>query len=187
MPSGLISDQNGSPSFPLSDHIAFFSLPVLLPFISRRFFLSLRFRLPPCALSFAVFHSLDAPVCFAFFLYIAMSLSLSHSLSSAVFPRFPSVLLLPLLLSAVAVLSVHLFLSHPSLYTLSTPFVRLELLLALLTLALLLFLNSRRNELLLRMDFLAMLRAMEVCLLVSPRVAVAIPDCPTHSRHPIVS
>ncbi|KAL3091318.1 hypothetical protein niasHS_007111 [Heterodera schachtii] len=112
-----------------------------------------------CPSSLAVSSSPSASVCLpVHFPSLSFTLWMLHS---AVFPRFPSVLLLPLLLSAVAVLSVHLFLSHPSLYTLSTPFVRLELLLALLTLALLLFLNSRRNELLLRMDFLAMLRAME--------------------------
>uniref|UniRef100_A0A183BNY1 Myosin motor domain-containing protein n=1 Tax=Globodera pallida TaxID=36090 RepID=A0A183BNY1_GLOPA len=103
--------------------------------------------------------SASSSVCFpVHFPSLSFSLWMLHS---AVFPRFPSALLLPLLLSSVGLLSVHLFLSHPSLYTLSAPLLRFELLLGLLTLALLLFLNSRRNEILLRMDFLAVLRSME--------------------------
>uniref|UniRef100_A0A914GZ43 adenylate cyclase n=1 Tax=Globodera rostochiensis TaxID=31243 RepID=A0A914GZ43_GLORO len=103
--------------------------------------------------------SSSSSVCFpVHFPSLSFSLWMLHS---AVFPRFPSALLLPLLLSSVGLLSVHLFLSHPSLYTLSAPLLRFELLLGLLTLALLLFLNSRRNEILLRMDFLAVLRSME--------------------------
>lgn len=79
--------------------------------------------------------------------------------STSVFIRLSSLLLLFILLASIAIFCLHLFLTHPGLYP--DLLSRLDLCIALIALALLIFLLARRNELLLRMDFLALLKAVE--------------------------
>ena len=75
------------------------------------------------------------------------------------FIRLWALLLLPVLLAAIGLFGLHLFWSHPSLYP--DPIGRLDLLAGLCALAVLLFLLARRNQMQLRMDFLALVKTLE--------------------------
>uniref|UniRef100_A0A915M3D2 adenylate cyclase n=1 Tax=Meloidogyne javanica TaxID=6303 RepID=A0A915M3D2_MELJA len=88
----------------------------------------------------------------------AVSLALWMLLCSA-FLRLSSSLLLLVLLSAIALFCPHIFLTHFYLYP--NLLARLDTLTLLIGLSLLIFLLARRNELLLRMDFLALLKGVE--------------------------
>uniref|UniRef100_A0A915NYT0 adenylate cyclase n=1 Tax=Meloidogyne floridensis TaxID=298350 RepID=A0A915NYT0_9BILA len=88
----------------------------------------------------------------------AVSLALWMLLCSA-FLRLSSSLLLLILLSAIALFCPHIFLTHFDLYP--NLLTRLDILTLLIGLSLLIFLLARRNELLLRMDFLALLKGVE--------------------------
>nr|CAD2140967.1 unnamed protein product [Meloidogyne enterolobii] len=88
----------------------------------------------------------------------AVSLALWMLLCSA-FLRLSSSLLLLILLSAIALFCPHIFLTHFDLYP--NLLARLDILALLIGLSLLIFLLARRNELLLRMDFLALLKGVE--------------------------
>nr|CAD2136026.1 unnamed protein product [Meloidogyne enterolobii] len=88
----------------------------------------------------------------------AVSLALWMLLCSA-FLRLSSSLLLLVLLSAIALFCPHIFLTHFDLYP--NLLARLDTLTLLIGLSLLIFLLARRNELLLRIDFLALLKGVE--------------------------
>ncbi|KAL7075514.1 hypothetical protein ACQ4LE_005346, partial [Meloidogyne hapla] len=88
----------------------------------------------------------------------AVSLALWMLLCSA-FLRLSSSLLLFILLSAIALFCPHIFFTHFDLYP--NLLARLDILTLLIGLSLLIFLLARRNELLLRMDFLALLKGVE--------------------------
>jgi hypothetical protein len=62
-------------------------------------------------------------------------------------------------MAALGLFCLHLFVTHAALYP--DLLSRIDLLGALIGLALLLFMLARRNELLLRMDFLALLKSVE--------------------------
>ncbi|CAK5099832.1 unnamed protein product [Meloidogyne enterolobii] len=91
----------------------------------------------------------------------AVSLALWMLLCSA-FLRLSSSLLLLILLSAISLFCPHIFLTHFDLYP--NLLARLDILALLIGLSLLIFLLARRNELLLRMDFLALLKGVEDAL-----------------------
>lgn len=84
-------------------------------------------------------------------------------LTAAVFVRFPSLAMLSSLLVALLLYSLHPFVTHTNLYIGETgsDHDRWELLTGLLTLAALVFLQTRRNERVLRLDFMSRLKEME--------------------------
>ncbi|MCP9258934.1 Adenylate/guanylate cyclase catalytic domain protein [Dirofilaria immitis] len=87
-------------------------------------------------------------------------------LATSVFIRFPSLVLLGTLLIAFSVYSCHIFITHPMLYVNYAQFitaynVEWELLGGLLVLSLLIFLHFRRNERILRLEFMSKLKELE--------------------------
>ncbi|KAF7639544.1 hypothetical protein Mgra_00000873 [Meloidogyne graminicola] len=89
--------------------------------------------------------------------FSAISLALWMLLCSA-FLRLSSTLLLFILLFSIVLFCPHLFITHSDLYP--NLLARLDILTLLIGLSFLIFLLARRNELLLRMDFLALLKAL---------------------------
>ncbi|KAI6240019.1 hypothetical protein M3Y99_00485500 [Aphelenchoides fujianensis] len=86
-------------------------------------------------------------------------------ITTAVFVRFSSLFLILTLFSGIGVFSLHMFLTHPDLYihfALLTGWrIEFDVLIGLATLAVLIFVQARRNERLIRMDFLSQLRFTE--------------------------
>uniref|UniRef100_A0A915CN09 adenylate cyclase n=1 Tax=Ditylenchus dipsaci TaxID=166011 RepID=A0A915CN09_9BILA len=86
-------------------------------------------------------------------------------LTTAVFVRFSSLYLLASLVVAMIVYSIHVFATHVDLYfhfSLAVGWrVEFDLLIGLVTLTMLIFLQSRRNERLIRLDYLSVLKTVE--------------------------
>nr|CRZ24569.1 BMA-ACY-3 [Brugia malayi] len=87
-------------------------------------------------------------------------------LLTSVFVRFPSLVLFGALLVAFALYSCHTFITHPMLYVNYEQFVtvnniELELLSSLFMLSLLIFLHFRRNERILRLEFMSKLKELD--------------------------
>ncbi|VDM44890.1 unnamed protein product [Toxocara canis] len=87
-------------------------------------------------------------------------------LAAVVFVRFPSLVLLCALLIAFMLYSLHVFVTHPMLYIsysqlTQSHHVEWELLVGLLTLIALIFLQARRNERILRLEFMSKLKEIE--------------------------
>ncbi|KAH7731831.1 Protein ACY-3 [Aphelenchoides avenae] len=86
-------------------------------------------------------------------------------LTTAVFVRFPSLYLLGALSLSICVYCVHLFVTHADLYIYYSEFtgwrVQVDILIGLFTLAFLIYLQARRNERMIRLDHLSLLKAMD--------------------------
>ncbi|VDM97681.1 unnamed protein product [Thelazia callipaeda] len=87
-------------------------------------------------------------------------------LVTSVFVRFSSLALFVALMVAFMLYTCHIFVTHPLLYVNYTQFattynVEWELVIGLFTLSLLIFLHFRRNERILRLDFMSKLKELE--------------------------
>jgi hypothetical protein len=104
-----------------------------------------------------------SPVCHDVF-YSIISCVL-WMLATTVFVRYSSFCLLLTLIGGIAVYCVHIFLTHSDLYIHYSILVewRIEydLLIALTTFVILIYFQARRNERIIRLDFLSLLRSMD--------------------------
>ncbi|KAI6215428.1 hypothetical protein M3Y94_00384200 [Aphelenchoides besseyi] len=86
-------------------------------------------------------------------------------ITAAIFVRFCSLFLVLILFSGIGIFSMHMFVTHPDLYIhfalLSGWRIEFDVLIGMATLAVLIFIQARRNERLIRMDFVSQLRFNE--------------------------
>ncbi|KAI6188562.1 hypothetical protein M3Y98_00368000 [Aphelenchoides besseyi] len=86
-------------------------------------------------------------------------------ITAAIFVRFCSLFLVLILFSGIGIFSMHMFVTHPDLYIhfalLSGWRIEFDVLIGMATLAVLIYIQARRNERLIRMDFVSQLRFNE--------------------------
>ncbi|KAE9554247.1 hypothetical protein FO519_002546 [Halicephalobus sp. NKZ332] len=86
-------------------------------------------------------------------------------LSTTVFVKYSSLCLLLTLLGGIAIYSVQIFLTHPDLYInyslVAGWRIEFDLIIGLVALAFVIYIQSRRNERIIRLDFLSLMRSVE--------------------------